>query len=175
MQSVRCHIPADGSLTVSVFAKHIGYRPISEYFFSLNAVCVVVGTFNLPACNWFPVAVQSVCCLVCLNITTFSLFYWSWFLWWCCESPTVVVISCWLHAYDSLFALWEHWLQSCFVTRHIFLFRMVLVGGKYYNHAEDIAWRDWIGFVLPRIGTSDGHLWHGHEPSDFIKRRVFAD
>jgi hypothetical protein len=134
MQAERCHIPVDSSLTVSGYAQRVGYRTISEYFFSLNAIGLVVVTLNLPACTWFPVAVQSVCCLVCidfklviilLNITSFSLFYWKWFLWRCCESPTTAVISCWLHAHASLFALWEHWLQSCCITRCIFfLYRM---------------------------------------------------
>ena len=49
------------------------------------------------------------------------------------------------------------------------------MGEKYYNDAEDTAWRVWIGFVLPRIGTGGGHLWHGRERSDFIQPRVFAD
>jgi hypothetical protein len=47
MQAARCHFVADSSLTVSGYAKRVGYRPISEYFFSLDAIGVVVVTFNL--------------------------------------------------------------------------------------------------------------------------------
>jgi len=46
MQAARCYIPVD-SLTVSGYAIRVGYRPISEFFFFLKAICVVVVTFNL--------------------------------------------------------------------------------------------------------------------------------